>query len=310
MDVGVKEPRDRDDFVLESGFDQDGVMGAQREMDVNDFVFGNLNVSQGVDEFSVNLFGRAVFKAPEFGGQEAVKSIGRDREDDAEVDLDFQGRAEGVQVEKVNAVCDGVFDDHAFGVAGEERRGCSFVVVGDQQGGKFPAQIFGGDLTQFSFIALKGNCLIDDFWGFIFAMRNIQFATRPGLGRQGHQLLNDLFGFAAEREESNAAPVEFGEIMMGGESGVKDEFGRIATSHLFPVICKREDGIGLIPFQYPGVTVTEHGAGAVLGQEGHDASLGVAATRNVVFFQDGVLAEVSDGVEIEVEGFSFDQTGF
>ena len=44
-----------------------------------------------------------------------------------------------------------------------------------------------------------------------------------------------------------------------------------------------------------------------MGEEGHDAFLGVAAARDIVLFQHGVFPELRDGVKIEIERVALDQ---
>ena len=76
-------------------------MCAQRETDVDFFIFRYLNVGQGVDEFAVELPGRTVFKAAELGGEQVVEAIADDREDVAEIVIvPEEGRQlEGFEIE-------------------------------------------------------------------------------------------------------------------------------------------------------------------------------------------------------------------
>ena len=64
---------------------------------------------------------------------------------------------------------------------------------------------------------------------------------------------------------------------------------------------KFEDFIGLISLEHACIGIAQRSCGGILGDEYSNAFFGVTASRHVVFLQDALIAEVWDGVEIEVD---------
>ncbi len=107
---------------------------------------------------------------------------------------------------------------------------------------------------------------------------------------------------AAQGEEDDAAGLEPGQVGVGGEPGVEHQFGGLAAGALLPGIDEAQD---LVVVGDLGGTRAGPGKGArlgVAGQEAEDSLLAAGALRDVVFFDEGVVAVVGDGVEVEVEG--------
>src|SRR5437867_7036237 len=82
--------------------------------------------------------------------------------------------------------------------------------------------------------------------------------------------------------------------------------GALAVSAL-PEGNKVEDLIGLVAFAQVGIGITEGAAGGVLSQENQNAGLAAAARRDVMAFDDRMLAIIGHGMEIKVEGFAIKQ---
>ena len=79
--------------------------------------------------------------------QHAIQAAGHQRQLQIAVDLHRHGRRQRVHVEEVDAVRDGVFDDHALGVAADELEGRALQLIGQQQRRLLVTQIGDGDLT-------------------------------------------------------------------------------------------------------------------------------------------------------------------
>src|SRR5207244_2887199 len=105
----------------------------------------------------------------------------------------------------------------------------------------------------------------------------------------------------AQGEELDTAVVEFAEDGLGGDLLVEHEHGRVGAADLFPVVAEGDHLPVLGGFGDVGVGVDEVVGAAVLGEEGEHGAGALGAGGHVVAFQDGVLAPVHDGVEVQVE---------
>ena len=114
--------------------------------------------------------------------------------------------------------------------------------------------------------------------------------------------LQQRWGAAAQGDEGDAHVVEAGQVLVGGQLGVEDQVPRELAVVLLPELDEAEDLVGLLALAQVGVGVAEGVAVGVLGQEGEDAVLAAAAHGDVVALDDGVLAVVGNGVEVEIEG--------
>jgi hypothetical protein len=75
----------------------------------------------------------------------------------------------------------------------------------------------------------------------------------------------------------------------------------LGTLPAFPEVDEAKHLFALLALADVGIGVAEHLAIGVLGKEGEDAGLAAAALGQIVGFDQGVLAEIGHGVEVEVE---------
>lgn len=122
-------------------------MGATVEAD-GDFLFANANVGGHVDEVAEDLAGLRVSIATHLVRDGAVESAGESEEGHIEVDLQTRCRREGIDVEEAHCVGQGVFDEHALGVARQQRLGRGVMLVGGQDGRILMAEILNENLPQ------------------------------------------------------------------------------------------------------------------------------------------------------------------
>ena len=103
-------------------------------------------------------------------------------------------------------------------------------------------------------------------------------------------------------EEGDVESVEPGEIGVGGQAAVEDELAREESGPHAPVLGEAEDLVGLVLLADIGIGVGEEPGAGVAGDEGEDAALAAVALGDVVLLDQGVVAVVGNGVEVEVEG--------
>ena len=282
-------------------------MGAAAEAHL-DAVEPDLDARAGLRELAEQRAGagRGVVAA-EVAGQQAVEGAGHQRE--LEVGVNFQRNLGGerVHVEEVDGVGDRVLDEHAAGVAveqGGERFGGA---VGEQQNGLVVAEVEDGDLADGAGEAGQVDGLIERARVAVAAADVGQpqaLPVRVGRGSDGGQ---DLLGAAAKSEEADAELVELGEVGVGGEGAVEDEFARVVAGLILPSGGEAQDLVVLVLLADGGVGVAEDARVGVAGEEGEDALLAAAALGEVVFLDQGVVAVIGNGVEVEVEGVATGQ---
>ena len=89
--------------------------------------------------------------------------------------------------------------------------------------------------------------------------------------------------------------------LIGGQLGIENQVPRRAAILALPEGDEAKDLLGLLALADVGIGVAEHLAIGVLSKEGEDAGLAAAALGEIVRFDQGMLAEIGHGVEVEVE---------
>ena len=88
-----------------------------------------------INQIAEDLAGLRVGVAAQALGQQAVEATGQDQQRHVEVNLEADGRGERIQMKEADRVGERVLNEHALGIAGEERLGRSVALVGQQNGG-------------------------------------------------------------------------------------------------------------------------------------------------------------------------------
>ena len=119
----------------ESLLDEVRIVGASAELD-GDRALGGRETGAAVDELAEQRAGGLVLVAlADAVGEQAVQGGGHHDELQIDFDLERHPGGQGVHVEKVGRLGDGVLDQHAAGIA-VDQPGRRFVrLVGEQQGG-------------------------------------------------------------------------------------------------------------------------------------------------------------------------------
>jgi len=147
-----------------------------------------------------------------------------------------------------------------------------------------------------------GDVLIKDAGCAVGASPIGQADAAPvGIGMRldlGHHLL----GAFAQGQEGDATTVQFGEMGVGCQTAVEHQLPWEALMLLLVEIDEAEDCVILGVLADLGVGVAEDFGVCVPDEEGEDALLAARVLGDVMFFDQGRVAMVGDGVEIEVEG--------
>ena len=149
----VTEPGDATVLLGESVKDEEGVVGPSSVSD-RDGVGVDADVRSRVNELpeqSPSGVGFVAVSDPV--GKQSVQCGGKDGELEIDVDLERYSSREGIHMEQIDGLGDGVFDDHAPGIAVGQPGGCLVGLIGDQQGRLVVAETSDCNLSQGSGIS-------------------------------------------------------------------------------------------------------------------------------------------------------------
>ena len=179
-------------------------------------------------------------------GEFSVEGAGDEGELQVQVNAQGDGAGEGVHVEEVDGVFDGVFDEHAPGVAVDEVGGAFVHLVGDQEGGLVMAQVADGQLSHRMGVVAQRDDLVNDAGGAVFAPDIVELDLFPVVGGPVLEPGDEGGGPPAQGQEADGAGLQFGQVGIGGEAAVEDQFlGRMAGASR-PLFYKIQDGIVLV----------------------------------------------------------------
>ncbi len=119
----------------------------------------------------------------------------------------------------------------------------------------------------------------------------------PCARSSAHQLL----GAAPQGQEADAKSLQAGQDGVGGEAGVEHQFARQLAGTFAVGLGEAQDGLVLVLLAHGGVGEAEDVLLGVADQEGEHAALAAAALGDEVLLQEGFVAVVGDGVEVEIE---------
>ena len=296
------EPGDGGGGVGVAGLDEVRVVGAATERN-DDLVVADVDGGAGFDELAEQAGGLGGAEAfADAGGENAVQGAGHDGELDVEIDAQGHGGGQRIHVEEVDGIGDGVLDQHAAGIAVDQLARGGAELVGEQQGGLVVAEVADGDLADGDGIVLDADGLVEDAGGAVTAADVGEVDGAPAVAGQGEQLLDHLGAAAAQGEEGDAAGLEPGQVGIGGEAAVEDQFGGRVAGAGGPGVDEAQDLVVLGGLGGPGAGPGEGARVGVAGEEAEDGLLAAGALGDIVFFDEGVVTVVGDGVEVEVEG--------
>ena len=96
--------------------------------------------------------------------------------------------------------------------------------------------------------------------------------------------------------------VEPGQVGIGGQAAVEDQFGRRRPGPRPPGLDETQNLVVLPVLAQAGVGIGEDPGVGIAGEEGENTLLAPAALRDMVLLDERVVAVIGDGVEVEVEG--------
>ena len=141
MQGPVVEPGDFDGLFIETRREQQGVVGSFLKAH-RDLVGGDIHGGGCVNEVAEErLRLGALVTLPDLLAEETVEAAGHEGELEVAVHFHGDGGGQRVHMEELDAVLDGVLDDHAAGIAFDEFGGGTFELIGDQERGFLVPQI-------------------------------------------------------------------------------------------------------------------------------------------------------------------------
>ncbi len=295
----VAEPRDSRAILAESGGDQQRVVGATAEPHL-DALLADADLGGSAHE-AVEQLARplALVPVPDATRQQAVQRARHQCELQVGVDLQRYGRGQRVHVEEVDRLSDRVLDHHAAGVAVDELGGLGVKLVGEQQRGLVVAEAGDRDLADRDGVVGQGDAAVEGGRVAVLAADVAQGQALPAFS--GEQVADQLLGAAPQGQEADAKSLQAGQDGVGGEAGVEHQFARQLAGAFTVGRGEAQDSLVLVLLAHGGVGEAEDVLLGVADQEGEHAALAAAALGDEVLLQEGFVAVVGDGVEVEIE---------
>ena len=295
----VAEPRDSRAILAESGGDQQRVVGATAELHL-DALLADADLGGSAHE-AVEQLARplALVPVPDATRQQAVQRARHQCELQVGVDLQRYGRGQRVHMEEVDRLSDRVLDHHAAGVAVDELGGLGVKLVGEQQRGLVVAEADDRDLADRGGVVGQGDAAVEGGRVAVFAADVAQGQALPAFS--GEQVADQLLGAAPQGQKADAKSLQAGQDGVGGEAGVEHQFARQLAGAFAAGLGEAQDGLVLVLLAHGGVGKAEDVLLGVADQEGKHAALAAAALGDEVLLQEGFVAVVGDGVEVEIE---------
>src|SRR3972149_10949955 len=177
--------------------------------------------------------GSGVFASDSLG-HEPVEGTGHKGYLQIEVNLEANHGREGVDMEELNGFGDSVLDKHSLGVTSNQVGAADRKIVGEQNGRLFVAKINDCDLAQRAAVFLQFNPFIENLGSPESAGQGAQRDPAPSGGRTAPDLAEHFLGPSPQGHKQDATPVEFLQMRIGCELGVKDQFGGEGSGLLLP----------------------------------------------------------------------------
>ena len=125
-------------------------------------------------------------------------------------------------MKKIDALGDGIFDQHALGIAGNQFRTSCFFIIRDQNRRPLMAEVFHPDLANGPDIIAQRDGLVDDLGGPKFAGDVAQANGAPCGGRACQNLLEEAWTPPFEGQKRDPHLIQLGQVGVGRQPRVKD----------------------------------------------------------------------------------------
>ena len=180
-------------------------------------------------------------------------------------------------MKEIYGVLDAVFDDHSPSIAANKLGWRSLELVCEEQSGLFVSEIGDGDLPDGALVVGKGDRSIQNPRRAIGSGNGLELDASPRRDRFVSNFRQKVSVSSAQRDETNAHPIELIEVLVGGELGVKDELARERSGAFFPEIDEAKDFVVLSAFSNFSIGVAEDARISILSQKSKDSLLSSAA---------------------------------
>ena len=303
--LGVVEPGDGLGHSVPGNVSEDRVMRPARVGHVH-FSAADVHIGLTPYKMAKDLLGVALFKTPELLGQHAVKGIGDHGHQDVEVHLHQDGGRQGVEIEELDRLGDDILHTPPAGVVANDtfRRGRK--IVGDQEGRLLAAISPEDDLPDLPFIIFeRDKGLMDVRIGvFPFVVGDVDLLPWLEFIQVPYQFLPP----PPEGDEPGSLTVQEGQVLVGGELGIKDKGGGDAFVNLLPEGQNIENlFIGLLLHEV-GSRIENQFGGSVLGKECQGPFHPFPSGPGPMLLKDGFLPVMGDRVKVQIDDAPVIQT--
>jgi hypothetical protein len=209
-----------------------------------DFVLGDGDIGRHVDQVAEDLARLCIVIAAHAASHQAIETAAQDQQRHVKIDFEADRGGQGVAVKKAHGIGEGIFDEHAFGIAGDQLAGSGAGVVGQQDGGLLMAQILDEDLAEDALAGL--DLLLKDARRAVFALGQVEGDLAPCRGGKLGDLGEQAGGTPPQGNEGDLRLVEAIEPVIGGQLGVEDEVLWRAAVLAGPEVNKAEDLLGFL----------------------------------------------------------------
>jgi len=163
------------------------------------------------------------------------------------------------------------------------------------------AEIGDGDPADGSVVVAQGDPTVDDAGRAVDATDACEVDLVPGRPWGGIDLGRHARGASLEGDHVHALGIQLIQDSIGGQLAVEDGLAGRSARAVLPERDEGEDLPGGILLAEVVVDVAEDATVRILSEEGEDTLLTAAALDHVVLFDQGILAMVGDGMEVQVE---------
>jgi hypothetical protein len=156
-------------------------MGAAMEAH-RDVVVCDCDIGRHVDQITKDLARLSIIITAHATGHQAIETAGEDEQCHVEIDFEPDRGGQGIAVKEAHGIGEGIFDEHAFGVADDQLTGGGAGVVGEQDGRRIMAEILDEELAVAALAGLR--LLFKDARGAVLALRQVEGDLAPCRGGQ------------------------------------------------------------------------------------------------------------------------------
>src|SRR3990172_10223205 len=301
MQVLSTQPRDWDFLLVESRSEQQRIMSTLLELN-HDLRLQNADLGGGLNKIPKKVArGGTLVSIANLRSQESIEATGHQSQLQITIDLHRHSRRQSIHVKEINPIGNPVLDDHTLGIALDQLRRRRTELIGDQDRRLLMAQVLDRHLSYLPVIPAEFDLLIQNLRCLVETRH--PFELNPPPGREGLLMnpMDHLLGTSPKGDKSDPHLIEFVQMSIGGQFGIKDQFLRKMTRPLLPEGHKTENLIVLFLFAQLPVGIAEDLLPCIVGQKSQNALLTAAPFGDIMLLHQGVFPVKRNGMKIQMK---------